>query len=185
MELGTLTTRDDTTSGLRYDDRNGSEVCFAEAKYLSDLSVKTEHRPLRNQMDRVIESLLCLEFDGKFPDNVVFTLLTPRIFKENFGSRFYSYKYSEYHDLLKNDISALAERIELKSEKSDKRFQYAKTINFIENRIEQLSFNWITFEDIFEKIISFSYKIDITNKESAEEVWEKICPFLTPKNIKD
>ncbi|QNO14161.1 hypothetical protein HYG86_04935 [Alkalicella caledoniensis] len=43
MALGAISIRDKTTSGIQFDNSTGDEVCFVEAKYLPDLSVRTEH----------------------------------------------------------------------------------------------------------------------------------------------
>jgi hypothetical protein len=108
MALGSLGIRTETQSGIEFNQGHGKDVCFLEAKYLSDISVKTTHNPVRNQMDRVIENLLC--FQGKdseqnviYPDNIVFTLLTPKIFKETVGTRLYYYKFHEYKKINSNN----------------------------------------------------------------------------------
>ena len=93
MALGALEIRSGTTSGIKYSSKFGDEICFVEAKYLSDLSVRTEHSPIRNQMDRVLENLLCIYGDNMIPQKVVFTLLTPRKFKQVHGTRLYYYKF--------------------------------------------------------------------------------------------
>jgi hypothetical protein len=174
MALGSIGIRAGTESGMKYDKSLGSEICFVEAKYLSDLSVKTKHSPVRNQMDRVIENLICFEDSGQYPKKIVFTLLTPRLFKDNFGSRLYSYKFHDYTKLLSKDKNELATRIELKNCKSEKRFKFNKETDFIRNRLKSLSLNWVTYEDVFEILYPDLKYLDITKLEDAELIWNKI-----------
>lgn len=97
LAFGNIKNRANTKSGIEYDpEKKGSWVCFVESKLLSDCSTKVSYDPLRNQIIRVIENLLCFQKDGKFPQNLFFTLLTPRLFRENPKSRLYGYKVNEY-----------------------------------------------------------------------------------------
>ncbi|WP_028856272.1 hypothetical protein [Psychrilyobacter atlanticus] len=176
MALGSINIREKTKSGLEYFSEFGNRICFVEAKYFSDLSGMTEHSCTRNQMDRVIENLLCMQENNKFPNEVVFTLLTPRKFKKNYGSRMYSYKYYEYEEKLDKEKGTLAKKIELSLE--NKREEYTKEKGFIEERLKKLKLNWVTFEDIFEEFLKDELldlsKIDITDKSSAYSVWVKL-----------
>lgn len=174
MALGALKRREKTQSGLAYSKGNGNEVCFVEAKYLSDLSTKTEHSPIRNQMERVIENLLVLEDTCDYPENVVFTLLTPRVFKKEFGSRIYSYKYREYEEKLGKDNDYLAKKIEFKIDYDNKRFEHSKTDRYILDRLNALKINWVTFEDIFEMYSKDLFGIDITKEEDAIKAWNTL-----------
>lgn len=175
MALGALSTIEETSS-LKYLSSYGNHVCFVEAKYLSDMNVKTTHSAIRNQMDRVIENLLCLKDEGDFPEELVFTLLTPRIFKESYGSRIYYYKFYEYKNLLGNENKKLADKIELSKE--NKRYKYTKEPVFIKKRIDHLNLNWVTFEEIFELVIPEIKGLDITKEKEATIVWENLNRYL-------
>lgn len=177
MALGALKIRDNTTSGLNYSKECGNEVCFVEAKYLSDLSTKTEHSPIRNQMDRVIENLINLVDDSNFPDKVVFTLLTPRIFRTEFGTRIYSYKFNEYRDSLLDNCDSIVDKVELSKNNELKRFEYSKQLGFIEKQLKRLELNWVTFEDIFEKVCPDLKDIDITKINDAYKAWNVISNY--------
>jgi len=183
MALGAIGIRKGTISGLKYLSSYGNHVCFVEAKYLSDMSVKTKYSATRNQMDRVIENLLCLKDEGDFPKNLVFTLLTPRIFKESYGSRIYFYKFYEYKNLLRNDNKNLAEKIELSKE--NKRDKYTRKPMFIENRLDHLNLNWVTFEEIFELVIPEIKGLDITKEKEATIVWKKLNRYLNVGESKE
>jgi hypothetical protein len=54
--------------------------------------------PLRNQITRIIENLLCFQAGGKHPSRLHFGLLTPRLFRDNPKARLYGYKMQDYED---------------------------------------------------------------------------------------
>jgi hypothetical protein len=143
LSIGGITGRGSTDAGIAYDGI-GAWSCFVEAKLLSDCDTCVEHDPLRNQLTRVIESLLCFQSaDGRLPAKLIFSLLTPRLFQEKGRrSRLFGYKMAEYEDrvAILHDIklSALAPR-------SDVRWRYPA----LEERLSRLDLRWITFEDIF------------------------------------
>lgn len=133
-------------SGIAYAKRSGSWVCFVEAKLLSDCSTRVTHDPLRNQLTRVIESLLCFQdADGAFPETIYFTLLTPRYLKraENRGSRLYGYKMSEYED-------RTALRRDIESCKIPKRAAAGWRYPALEQRLPALRLNCVAYEDLFD-----------------------------------
>lgn len=134
-------------SGIAYARRSGSWVCFVEAKVLSDCSTTVTHDPVRNQLARVIESLLCFQgTDGSYPERLYFTLLTPRHFlkAENRGSRLYGYKMTEYRDhaALFGDI----ERCVI-----PKRHMVGWSHPDLKQRLPSLKLNWVAYEDIFDR----------------------------------
>lgn len=97
LAFGSIKKRDEKEMGIKYDSSaKPSFVCFVEAKHSSDCSTKVSNDVMRNQIVRVIENLLCFQDEGQYPEKVVFTLLTPRIFKENKKSRLYGYKMVDY-----------------------------------------------------------------------------------------
>ena len=133
-------------SGIAYAKRPGSWACFVEAKFLSDCSSTVSHDPLRNQLTRVIESLLCFQdADGCFPERLYFTLLTPRHLQkvENRGARLYGYKMAEYADpaALLRDIQSC--KIPVRNEP---RWRYPDLVQ----RLSSLKLNWVAYEDVFD-----------------------------------
>ncbi len=123
-------------------------------------------------MDRVLENLLTFRGNNIETTKVVFSLLTPRIYKDVYGSRIYSYKFDEYSKLLnfKNDV--LAKKIELPSN-----FQPNIIENHsyeIEKSLNKLTMNWITFEDLIEIEFDDVKNLDITNYSQAEKIWNRI-----------
>lgn len=168
LAFGNIKNRANTKSGIEYDpEKKGSWVCFVESKLLSDCSTKVSHDPLKNQIIRVIENLLCFQKDDKFPQNLFFALLTPKIFRENPKSKLYGYKMNEYKtpkdildDIKKSQIP----------ERRQKNWCYPEDL---EDRIKMLKITWITYEEIFEK----EYEImglDLTTIEKEPEKIEKI-----------
>lgn len=98
LSFGNIEKRSGTDSGIQYKIENNGWVCFIEAKLFSDCSNDTSYDPLRNQITRVIENLLCSQNNKVLPDKTNFSLLTPRIFKNNSTSKLYGYKYQEYQN---------------------------------------------------------------------------------------
>lgn len=133
-------------SGIAYAKRSGSWVCFVEAKLLSDCSTMVTHDPVRNQLARVIESLLCFQdADGAFPENLYFTLLTPRHLQKHRRSRLYGYKMDEYED-------RAALRREIEACQISKRDEAGWRYPDLDRRMSALrEFNWVAYEDFFER----------------------------------
>jgi hypothetical protein len=86
-----------------------SWVCFVEAKYLADAAGSVTHAPLRNQLTRVIENLLCFQAGGTHPSRLHFALLTPQLFRDHPKVRLYGYKLHDYYDrdAILEDIESL------------------------------------------------------------------------------
>lgn len=80
---------------------NGFSV-FIEAKVLSDISYQVSYDSIRNQIIRNIDVLLSVNnnlgepLNKRLPDNSLFLLLTPQLFKDNPRSRLYGYIFSDY-----------------------------------------------------------------------------------------
>lgn len=107
--------------------RDNGFTWFIEAKVLSDTSYQTSFDNQRNQIIRNID--IMLDEDGNIPslayrspDLSLFTILTPRVFKDNPSSRLYGWLMKEYMDnpnALKRDLphregvdwASVAERI--------------------------------------------------------------------------
>lgn len=81
LSIGGITSRESTDAGIAYDGIC-TWSCFVEAKLLSDCDTCVEHDPLRNQLTRVIESLLCFQsVDKRLPEKLIFSLVTPHLFQ--------------------------------------------------------------------------------------------------------
>lgn len=143
LAFGNIKCRENTELGIEYSHSNGSTwICFVEAKFFSDCSTVVKNDPLRNQIVRVIENLLCFQSEGKFPQKLFFTLVTPKFFKENPKSRLYGYKMEEYKDInyILRDI-----RLSNLENRMKKGWNYPDNI---EDRARRLKTNWISYEDI-------------------------------------
>jgi hypothetical protein len=114
-----------------------------EAKCLADASGKVSYDPLRNQLARVIENVLCFQGDERLPDRLFFTLLTPRLFKDHPTARLYGYKMRDYEDPAK-----LLCDIETCSipKRRDAGYAYPDLVP----RLDALTLNWVCYEDLLE-----------------------------------
>lgn len=121
---------------------NGSEwVCIVESKWY-DKSHFTKTPERINQLLKIIEHALLLHDDeGRFPNKVYVTLVTPRYFKERTGKyshRYYSDKYEAYKEpaKLEKDLRLC-------------RLPFLKhNIETLVSRTNALVLNWITFEEL-------------------------------------
>jgi hypothetical protein len=136
-------------------------VCFIEAKVLSDCSSTVTYDPVRNQLARVIENLLCFQANGHVPERLYFTLLTPRFFQTNESSRLYGYKMREYHDHAR--LLADIEGCKI-LRRNDAAYHYPDSL---EQRLQVLKLNWVAYEDILESI--FGKGLDIIQAPSANK----------------
>lgn len=146
LAVGAIRRRGRTGSGIEFDSAvERSWVCFVEGKGVErDCDFMTVYDPLRNQLERNIESLLCFQSAGQFPTEVCFTLLTPRRFKEHPRSRLYGYRMTEYlshANLILTDI----ERCSIA-----KRDSAAHRYPPLAERLSCLSLRWVTYEEILE-----------------------------------
>lgn len=177
LAFGNIKKRGNTETGIEYEyAKDGSWVCFVEAKLFTDCRSYLTYDPLKNQIVHLIENLLCFQENGNFPEKLFFTLLTPRLFRDHPESRFYGYKIRDYVDADKiiNDIKR---SIIPKRHQQD--WNYPDNL---EERIRLLKINWITFEEI----LKYEYKIinlDLTNlsqptinvfKNSLENIFQKV-----------
>lgn len=146
LAFGSIKKRGNGASTIEYSDmENGSWVCFVETKLCTDIQPGIKHDPLKNQMVRIIESLLCFQGGGICPEYLFFTLLTPRLFKNKPNSRLYGYKIDEYNDQKKIIDDIRQSKIPVRHQHD---WNYPKDL---EKRVKSLHINWITYEDIFEK----------------------------------
>jgi hypothetical protein len=146
LSFGAIRPRCDTAAGIEYDRATQpSLVCFVEAKLFSDCSADVSYDPLRNQIARVIDNLLCFQSAGMFPDRLVFTLLTPRLFKNNPTAKLYGYKMAEYNDSKRLIADIRMARI---PERSQDDWHYPSDL---EGRTRHLVLRWVCYEDILER----------------------------------
>lgn len=134
-----------------------SWVCFVEAKVLSDASGSVTRDPLRNQLTRVIENLLCFQAVGKHPNRLHFALLTPRVFYDNPTARLYGYKMRDYcdHEAILKDI----DRCEL-----PRRCTSGYTFPELRSRLQALApLQWVTFEDVL-VAAGFAKDLDVVRR---------------------
>jgi hypothetical protein len=133
--------RDRVGMGIQYGESTGF-ICFAEMKWHSDIDTRVTHDKRRNQLARVIENALAFHSEvASQPDAVYVTLVTPGMYRDRYPrSRLYSYKYDEYRrrpDFLAKDLRDCC----LPTRDYD--------ILDICSRIEKLTLNWLTFEELF------------------------------------
>jgi len=163
LAFGSIRLREGTQLGIEYDGKaKDSLVCFVEAKFSSDCSTTVSNDPLRNQIIRVIENLLCFQAQNEFPSKLHFTLLTPRVFQQNPKSRLYGYKMEEYKTAL-----GILEDIQNSRLVTRDRNGWVYPDN-IRERAKMLKLNWVSYEDILEK------EFNIVNLDVTRDKWEAI-----------
>lgn len=143
LALGSIMGRPPTTIGLQ-PAPSGGHVCFAEAKVLSDCSTTVTNDLARNQLARVIENLLTFQCGELTPSAIVFTLLTPRFFRDVAPqSRLYGYTYRDYQ----TEPASVLEDIQRSTiaQRSDRGWRYPE----LDRRLEALTFHWASYEDVF------------------------------------
>lgn len=101
LALGGITDRNGTENGIKYYPNLGTQVCFCEMKWESDISTSVANSLRRNQIARVIDNLISFQDDNQNrPNEFYFTLVTPSVFLQEKGpySRLYGYKIKEYSE---------------------------------------------------------------------------------------
>jgi hypothetical protein len=111
-----------------------------------------------NQLIRIIENAITFQADGQCPENVFVTLITPEKFQNsNIRSRLYHYKFKEYklgvasrkgHSLMFEEI----EQCQL-DKRRENQWKYPEEEK-IRKRLYNLNLNWISYEELFEKLPS-------------------------------
>lgn len=168
LAMGSIKKRKGTESGIQYDSKNQEKhFLFLEAKWDSDISVGVKYCTIRNQLQRVIDNALYFSFNPESINKIYVVLLTPKkyknCFEEKLNSRFYGYKYGEYS----LDSSIILRELEMiKSELPWKEGENLDSL--IQENIKKLTLNWVTFEELIEKITKNSVK------EEIKTVYEKI-----------
>jgi hypothetical protein len=148
LALGTITNRGETKSGIELDNIESSWVCFCEMKWYADIALDVTHDIYRNQLARVIENALCFQrFERRYAEKVYVTLVTPGRFKSPcVRSQLYQYKFEEYETkpltYLLNDLKAC---------NLDERHQPDWSYPDLISRIESLSLQWASYDELFEQ----------------------------------
>lgn len=173
LAFGNIKRRASKEAGIEYKlNNNTSWVCFVEAKCLSDCSDSTSHDPLRNQITRDIENLLCFQNRSQFPKNLYFTLLTPKFFKNHWNSKLYGYKITRYQE----NKDAIIEDINLSAipKREQNGWHYPTKI---EDRIKALQINWLCYEQILE------IEYGLENIDIVEMIQSKNLPKVLEKEF--
>ena len=138
LAIGAIARRGDTRSGIRFAPDLGTQVCFFEFKWYSDISISTSRDLHRNQLARVIDTAITFGAKQKeMPDQVQVTLVTPGVFKNQYSpSRLYGYKWAEY-----SSSTALLADLESFSEGVIVDHDY-------EALLGKLTLEWFSFEDL-------------------------------------
>lgn len=169
LAWGAMELRPGTAAGIAYSPAGGGGVTFVEAKLHCDISTAVSHDPLRNQMARVIESLVCFQENGghaRYPQNMRFALLTPRRFRDRHTrSRLYNYKFGEY----RSNRDALVEDIELSAfpRRNKRRWRYPDDLK---ERVAQMKMEWWSFEEVLlcdEAFRQFGDELDLLQWASS------------------
>jgi len=121
----------------------GEWICIVESKWYDDLQSNAKGEKI-NQLLKIIEHALLLQDDkGTFPKVVYVTLVTPKYFKEGFGTfsrRDYRTIYDEYN---KNQSEKLIKDLTFC------RLPFLKhDLETLTNRASALRLNWVTFEEL-------------------------------------
>lgn len=169
LAWGAMELRQETKAGIAYSPDGVGAVTFVEAKLLCDISTAVSHDPLRNQMARIIESLVCFRADGGqacYPRDTRFALLTPRRFRgQPTRSRLYNYKFDEY----RSNRDALVEDIELSAfpRRNKRRWRYPDDLK---ERVAQMKMEWWSFEEVLlcdEAFRQFGDELDLLQWASS------------------
>ncbi len=166
LVLGDQEIRNGTESGIQFRPvARPSWICMAEAKWLSDVAIRTEHDLQRNQFVRVIETVLTFQnpsFDPPFPDEAHVTLLTPAMFGshgDGSGSRLYFYKFREYSQQPETILKDLdRSRIERRADSDDWRYP-----RDLPSRLSALRLHWVTFEALYAAMPDSPFKRNLAN----------------------
>lgn len=159
-------------------------ICFVEMKILEDISSNSKDNPIYNQFAKYIKSAINFhEYsntaeDKKYPANIHISLVTPKIFIENPGSRLYSYKFKEYKSEtdetinvsnIKKDIPDIAKK-EYFDDILCKNLWINSNIN---ERLQNLKLHLIPYEDILDAIPESRLKECINEIRANNRIFDK------------
>lgn len=171
--VGSIDKRGKTGSGVQY--WPSGPVCLLEAKWKSDISGYTSHDPHRNQLARVIETAVTLQYHqaiqanqaikvhetakfGAMPEEVYVTLLTPAVFKTPAPpwSRFYACKFHEYNTRREALIADITQQ-EIAERQYEDHWKYPGPVE-LERRLGAVQLRWITYEELLVGIPDLSFR---------------------------
>lgn len=121
---------------------DGDWICIAESKWFDDIHPNSRFSNILQFSQLIEHALLLHDKNGKFPERVYVTLITPEYFKDQkgpFSRRDYWEKYQDYttdRKLLENDLR-LCPLTFLKHD-----------VETLTRRIGALTLNWVTFENL-------------------------------------
>jgi len=173
LSIGNIELADDRDGQIQ---SKGDWICITEAKWFDDIH-KNSRFPEIYQLSQMIEHALLLHSkNGKFPDNVYVTLITPQYFKDQLGKfskRIYWEKFNDY----KSDKKHLEKDLRLCPLPF---LEY--DVDTLISRIDALKLNWVTFEELLglsnlvEDNIPGRYKV-------TRDTWEKIFTEMDSEEL--
>ena len=167
LAFGAIRQRTTTASGIEYDEAAPhSWACFVEGKHIRrDCDFMSTYDPLRNQLERDIESLLCFQKGGHFPARIYFVLLTPRLLKHNPRARLYGYRMNEYL-AYQNRVVEDIERCRIPP-----RDNLGQQYPDVRERVRALTLRWVSYEDFLEHTLGQA-PIDMLDPRPTPELAE-------------
>ncbi len=164
LAFGALSNRENKDCGIKYNKSTDiSWVCFVEAKYTSEASPGIAHDETKNQITRVIENLLCFQTKRDYPDELYFTMLTPRKYANIDGVE------KNYQNIMRRYRSEKNIIEDIKESKIPRRNESRWGYPDIEKRIELLDINWISYEEILESYYPDIEGLDLIELKEEDE----------------
>ena len=155
---------------------DGDWICIAESKWFDDIHPNPRF-PNVLQFSQLIEHALLLhDKNGKFPERVHVTLITPKYFKDRqrpFSERNYWNKYQDYtadRKLLENDLRLCT----LHFLKHD--------VETLIRRINALTLNWVTFEDLLALPDLVEHHVP-GKYRATRQTWEQVFSEMDSRDI--
>jgi hypothetical protein len=146
LALGAVQREGSTDSGIEFDNRKASWICFCEMKWNSDISAGVKNDAKRNQLARDIENALCFQNHGTYPELVYFTVVAPTSFARR--RPLLLPKFAEYNGNRDSLIKDLSECILEKNRRANWRYP-----NDIENRVRNaLRLRWVEFAELINNL---------------------------------
>jgi hypothetical protein len=145
LAVGSIHGRTATNSGIELELRGPSWVCFAEAKWKTDIQSGVTYDPQRNQLARVIENALCFQKLKCYANTVYVSVIAPEAFvwDHSLAKR----KFDEYADR-KNLVRDLVECRLATHNASDWRYP-----DDISCRVQTaLQLTWVTHEKLLAQL---------------------------------
>jgi hypothetical protein len=163
LATGAIAWRTDTKGGIHFASPQTGQptwAVFVEAKLYSDIACRTKNDPMRNQLLRVIETGLtfCCLGAGQVaqatavPDAVHIVLLTPRLFRDHPGTRYYGCKFRQYE----GKPQAILEDLALATGAIRPHCPLDLTAS-----LKRLHLHWVTYEEVIHSLPDWAFKSDL------------------------